>query len=277
MPIVLLTDFGLKDHYVGVMKGVISGIAPEAPVIDLSHGVASQDIRGGAVMLMQAVKYFPVGTIFCVVIDPGVGSDRRPVAVQAGGYWFVGPDNGVLSYALYNAPQTWAVDITNALNDEDPPSQTFHGRDLFAPVAALLYAGAPLESLGDPIMDMVGLAPPKFEVVDGWLHGEILSIDKFGNAMTSLGLFKWLTDESLTLRPLIGTGVWTVQADRSTLIIEGEKIVGIQQTYDNVDRDRALTLVGSSGFLELAVNHGNAAQQFGLIVGQAVRLKIEEG
>lgn len=277
MPIVLLTDFGLKDHYVGVMKGVISGIAPEAPVIDLSHGVASQDIRGGAIMLMQAVKYFPVGTIFCVVIDPGVGSDRRPVAVQAGGYWFVGPDNGVLSYALYNAPQTWAVDITNALNDEDPPSQTFHGRDLFAPVAALLYAGAPLESLGDPIMDMVGLAPPKFDVADGWLHGEILSIDKFGNAMTSLGLFKWQTDDSLTLRPLVGTGVWTVQADSSILFIEGEKIAGIQQTYDNVERDRPLTLVGSSGFLELAVNHGNAAQQFGLIVGQAVRLKIEEG
>lgn len=276
MPIVLLTDFGLKDHYVGVMKGVIAGIAPDASVIDLSHGIAAQDVRGGAILLMQAVRYFPVGTIFCVVVDPGEAGTRRPIAVQAGGYWFVGPDNGVLSYALYNAPRTWAVDITNALNDEGEVSETFHGRDLYAPVAALLYAGAPLETLGDPVQDLVGLEPPRFDVIDGWLHGEILAIDKFGNALTSLGLFKWTSAESLSLRPLLGTGVWKLSANQSIVRIEGETITGIQRSYAAVERGKPLALIGSSGFLEVAVNHGSAAQDFGLIVGQPVRMSLEE-
>jgi S-adenosylmethionine hydrolase len=149
MPIVLLTDFGLHDHTVGVMKGVISGIAPDAQVIDLTHGIAAGDIHGAANTLSQSVRYFPVGTIFCVVV--GADAGVRPVAIQAGGFWFIGPDNGVLSFALYDLPQSWAADVTAALGDDEP------GDPLYPAVAALIHAGAPLETLGDPVREIVGL------------------------------------------------------------------------------------------------------------------------
>ncbi len=149
MPIVLLTDFGLQDHTVGVMKGVIAGIAPDAQVIDLTHGIAAGDVYGAATTLMQSVKYFPAGTIFCIVV--GADAGVRPVAVQAGGFWFVGPDNGVLSFALYDLPQSWAADVTSALGDDEP------GDPLYPAVAALIHAGAPLETLGEPVREIVGL------------------------------------------------------------------------------------------------------------------------
>jgi S-adenosylmethionine hydrolase len=149
MPIVLLTDFGLQDHTVGVMKGVIAGIAPDAPVIDLTHAIAAGDVHAAAIALSQSVRYFPAGSIFCVVV--GADAGVRPVAIQAGGFWFVAPDNGVLSFALYDLPQSWAVDVTAALGDEEP------GDPLYPAVAALIHAGAPLETLGDPVREIVGL------------------------------------------------------------------------------------------------------------------------
>lgn len=149
MPIVLLTDFGLYDHTVGVMKGVIAGIAPDATVIDLTHGIAAGDVHAAAIALSQSVRYFPAGSIFCVVV--GADAGVRPVAIQAGGFWFVGPDNGVLSFALYDLPQSMAADVTAALGDEEP------GDPLYPAVAALIYAGAPLETLGDPVREIVGL------------------------------------------------------------------------------------------------------------------------
>ena len=149
MPIVLLTDFGLQDHTVGVMKGVIAGIAPDAQVIDLTHGIAAGDIHAAATTLSQSVRYFPVGTIFCVVV--GADAGVRPVAIQAGGFWFIGPDNGVLSFALYDLPQSLASDVTAALGDDEP------GDPLYPAVAALIHAGAPLETLGDPVREIVGL------------------------------------------------------------------------------------------------------------------------
>jgi S-adenosyl-L-methionine hydrolase (adenosine-forming) len=150
MPIVLMTDFGLHDHTVGVMKGVIAGIAPDAQVIDLTHGIDAGAVHVAARALQQSIRYFPIGTIFCVVV--GADAGVRPIAIETGGYWFIGPDNGVLSHALYGLPPASAVDATNALGEDEAP-----GSPLYPAVAALLHAGAPLETLGDPIREMVGL------------------------------------------------------------------------------------------------------------------------
>ncbi len=151
MPIVLLTDFGLQDHTVGVMKGVIAGIAADALVIDLTHGIDAGDVRAAAVALQQSVRYFPTGSIFCVVV--GADAGVRPLAAQAGGMWFVAPDNGVLSLALYGLPGVMAVDATFALGETEAL-----GPPVYPAVAALLALGAPLETLGDPVQEMVGLA-----------------------------------------------------------------------------------------------------------------------
>ncbi|HBY95291.1 MAG TPA: hypothetical protein DEP84_15285, partial [Chloroflexi bacterium] len=187
--IVLTTDFGTADIYVGVMKGVIAGIAPTARVVDLTHEIRPQDVRHGAYSLSIAVPYFPPGTIFVTVVDPGVGSARRPVAIRTGGYIFVAPDNGVLSLVLREAPADAAVILAERRYQLPQISITFHGRDVFAPAGAHLAAGVPLEALGPALepADLVMLpAPRRFHDEHGVWHGEILHIDHFGNMVTSL-------------------------------------------------------------------------------------------
>ncbi|NJL58241.1 SAM-dependent chlorinase/fluorinase, partial [bacterium] len=197
--IALLTDFGLNDVYVGVMKGVIAGINPQARLLDITHAIPPQDVRQGALSLLDAYPYFPAGTIFLVVIDPGVGTARQPIAVQAGGYRFVAPDNGVLSYAL----ATFDTLQVAALNNPDyrlpNVSQTFHGRDIFAPAAAHLAAGVPLALMGDALPDITRLPRPQLTVEGGHITGEVVHIDRFGNVITSIQRLTWQGNDRLTL------------------------------------------------------------------------------
>ena len=188
-PIAILTDFGYRDHYVGAMKGVIASIAPGAPLIDITHGVPAQSIAAGAIALAQTWRLFPPRTVFLVVVDPGVGTARLPVAIQTrAGARFVGPDNGVLSLALEEAGPARAVELRAPRYRLARVSATFHGRDIFAPAAAHLWRGVKLESLGPPVRDgltHLELAEPREGVEE--LRGEVLYVDGFGNLVSNIG------------------------------------------------------------------------------------------
>lgn len=262
MPIALLTDFGLQDSYVGVMKGVIATLAPTAQLIDLTHDLPPQDRYGARFTLLSAYPYMPSGTVYLVVVDPGVGSQRRAVAVQTAQGMLVGPDNGVLSGAWERDGQRNhgiqnAVELTNRNCWRSPhPSPTFHGRDIFAPVAAHLANGIPLDDLGariDPqsLINLPLQAP--VATATGWT-GAVQYIDRFGNAATTIPA------SAVTVND------WSVT-------IEGRTLSG-GQTYGNVLPGQGLALVGSHGFVELAVNQGSAQQQFGLAVGDRVELTL---
>jgi S-adenosylmethionine hydrolase len=241
-PIALLTDFGLEDVYVGVMKGVLGSVAAGHPVIDISHGVPPQDVRIGALLLDAAWSYFPERTVFIVVVDPGVGTTRRPVVVQAANRLFVGPDNGV--FGLLPEPETRLITAPWGLPTR---SRTFHGRDLFAPVAGRLAAGARFEDVGPALHDPTPLALPAARGGEG----EVLHIDHFGNAITNL------------------PGV-----DRGRVHVAGTS-VPVVRTYGEGQPGQAIALCGSTGRLEVAVRDGNAAAELSLSPGDPVRWEGE--
>jgi len=206
MPLIaLLTDFGTHDAYVGVMKGVMAGICPDAQFIDLTHAIEPQNVRQGAFVLMTAFSYFPKGTIFLVVVDPGVGGQRRALAARAGDYIFVAPDNGVLSYVLRRYPYAVVNDLTSAAHQLAQVSSTFHGRDVFAPAAAYLAAGESLDRLGGRVRDPQKLPQPTLTLQADRLTGEVLHIDHYGNIVTSLGALAWEADDALVLKPAFGS------------------------------------------------------------------------
>jgi len=271
--IALLTDFGLTDAYVGVMKGVMLGLHPRAALVDITHGVQPQNVRQAALTLMTAYRYFPAGTVFLVVVDPGVGSTRRPVAVQAGDYGFVAPDNGVLSYTLAQLEAVRAVEL------ETPAgvSSTFHGRDIFAPAAARLARGDALGALGSPVGDLVQLPAPRLSVAPGTIRGEVVHIDHFGNVVTSIGRLERSTPQTLTLRPAFGGNVTplTVDVVSAQISAGGVQVRGIHATYSEVEPGTLLALVGSSGLLELGVNQGNAAARLGVRIGDTVEVTVD--
>jgi S-adenosylmethionine hydrolase len=270
MPIALLTDFGLRDAYVGVMKGVIAGIAGDVPVIDISHAIPPQDIRCGALMLWQACRYFPTGTVFCAVVDPGVGSERLPLAVEAGPYRFVGPDNGLLSYTLAQFPSVRAVGIQSALGDPSALSSTFHGRDLFAPVAAMLSIGTPLDELGETVRAIKALPWPLTAADDGQaMTGEIMQIDHFGNALTSIGVLSWQQADQLRLDTPLSRRTWYIPAD-ANISVGQLSLTKVRHSYSETTIGKPLALVSSSGLLEISINQGNAAREFDLQVGMPV-------
>lgn len=275
--IALLTDFGTTDTYVGVMKAVIRGIAPDAALVDLTHAVQPQNIKQGAFLLLNSYRYFPVGTVFLVVVDPGVGSTRKPIAVRAGDYAFVAPDNGVLSYVLSEIEHYQAVQLENEQFRLAGTSNTFHGRDLFAPAAAHLAAGVPLEEFGKPVEKPVILRDAALKVAEGRLHGEVLHIDHFGSAVTSIGLLNWGKEKRLSLMPRFGNvPKMTFPVDDITVLCGDQLIIGIQRTYAEVAQNKALALVGSNGYLELSINGGNFAERFGVKIGDPVELQIEQ-
>jgi S-adenosylmethionine hydrolase len=222
---------------------------------------------------MTAYRYFPAGTVFLVVVDPGVGSTRRPVAVQAGDYGFVAPDNGVLSYTLAQLEAVRAVEL------ETPAgvSSTFHGRDIFAPAAARLARGDALEALGSPVGDLVQLPAPRLSVAPGTIRGEVVHIDHFGNVVTSIGRLERSTPQTLTLRPAFGGDVTplTVDAVSAQISAGGVQVRGIHATYSEVEPGTLLALVGSSGLLELGVNQGNAAARLGVRIGDTVEVTVD--
>jgi len=251
--ITLTTDFGLSDGFVGVMKGVILGINPRATIIDISHDISPQNVEQAAFVLANAYRFFPANSIHVVVVDPGVGSARRPMAAKIGETIFVAPDNGVLTQTISDQPSA-VVHLNRPEYFLPQVSRTFHGRDIFAPVAAHLSLGVPIESLGDPIIDWVRLAANDATRRDNQIVGRVVHIDHFGNAITNIG------EEFLT-------GI-----DRASLTIRvGENVLrGIASTYAAVAERAPLALISSSGNLEIAVRNGNAAEQLGIRWGDQV-------
>ncbi|MEA3396222.1 MAG: SAM-dependent chlorinase/fluorinase, partial [Chloroflexota bacterium] len=191
MLITLTTDFGTQDGYVGVMKGVMADIMPGVTFVDISHAVPPQDVRAAAYLLWTALPYFPAESIHLVVIDPGVGTARRPLASRTPWGLLVGPDNGVFSYVWAAAPSELTVELTNPAYHRSVMSTTFHGRDIFAPAAAYLARGVPLEDFGAPVAEPARLLLPRLELDEGVLKGEVLHVDHFGNAITSIGRLIW--------------------------------------------------------------------------------------
>ncbi len=255
-PIVLLTDFGTQDSYVGVMKGVIAGIAPDARVIDLSHEIRPQDLAHAAYTLRIAAPYFPDGTIFCCVVDPGVGSARRAVAVEAGPWRFVLPDNGLLTRVLEQWPARRAVSLTNRAFHLPQHSATFHGRDIFAPASAHLASGVALEALGERVAveTLQTLDLPATRRDGEQLIGSVMHVDHFGNLITTIS------------REQLGeSDLWQL-----ALPACGIGLPRIAATFAAVAPGEPVAYLGSDGFLELALRNGNAARAWGVGVGAEV-------
>ncbi len=267
----MTTDFGWADGYVGAMKGVILGIEPTATVVDISHDITPQDIREAAFVLYTIYRYFPAGTVHVVVVDPGVGSERRAIAVGTGRAYFVAPDNGVLSYVVAGEEVEMAVHLTEPRYWRPEVSRTFHGRDIFAPVAAHLAQGVPLEDLGEslrrlqrpPYWDLVTFPLPRPQSrPDGALVGHILHIDRFGNLITSF-----------EVQGVEGKELGVPLNARTVIEIGGRRIEGVRSTYTEVRGKEPLVLIGSSGHLEVAVSGGSAALMLRSKVGDEVVLR----
>jgi S-adenosylmethionine hydrolase len=256
--ITLTTDFGTRDWFVGTMKGVILGIRPGAQIVDITHEIAIGNIRGGAFALMAAAPYFPNGTIHVVVVDPGVGSERRAIAVQTKEAIFIGPDNGVLSWALRGQSIRSVREITNERFFRHPVSRTFHGRDIFAPTAAHLAVGKKFRQVGPEINDWVQLPWPIPQRSGNAITGEVLHVDRFGNAITNLP------------HDLLNGTEWT----RSQIVVNRYKLGTPQASYAAAKKRQPLAILSSSGFLEVAVNGGSAEKQLKLKTGSKVKLLI---
>ncbi len=244
--ITLTTDFGQGDYYVGAMKGVILGIAPEARLVDLSHQIPPQDVLAAAFVLRHAAGEFPLGTVHLAVVDPGVGTQRRPLALHSRGHLWVGPDNGLFSFVLDGADSRVHEIARRDLGQPDR-STTFHGRDLFAPLAAHLCRGLALADIGPPVTDPVRLAESAPCKSAGRIAGHIVHIDRFGNLVSNIAaadLARW------------GSGL---------CIRLGDYVLAeLCRTYEDVEPGAPLALIGSAGLLEIAVNRGHAARQLGV-------------
>ncbi|OAG28417.1 SAM hydrolase/SAM-dependent halogenase family protein [Thermodesulfatator autotrophicus] len=244
MPIVLLTDFGLKDHYVGVMKGVIKSITPEVDIIDLTHEVPPQEVKAGAFLLGVSYHYFPCKSIFVAVVDPEVGTGRKGILVSAGDYFFVGPDNGIFSFVLEKEEIFSAWELKNKAYFRSEISSTFHGRDIFAPVAAHLARGVPPKELGPPLKNITRLPWPKIIKEEDRLKGAVIYADRFGNLITNIH------EKNLTGRKI------------KKVIYQGLEIPFLK-TYALAPPKSLLALIGSEGYLEIAVSQGSAAEKLG--------------
>jgi S-adenosylmethionine hydrolase len=277
--ITILTDFGEADAFVGTMKGVLLSIAPQAQLVDLSHLIRPQDIKQAAFVLMTAAPYFPDGTVHLVVVDPGVGSARRPVAVETPRARFVAPDNGVLSYALALADSHTAVELANPAYRLSEVSSTFHGRDIFSPAAAHLAAGVPLNELGPTVESLVMLDSPRLIVGDDRVEAEVLNVDHFGNIRTSILILNWDDANTLSLRPIFarapdGAPAARFSAAQAQVSVGPLNIDGISVTFSSVQPGQPVAFVGSEGGLEIAINQGDAAREFGVKPGDAVALRF---
>ncbi len=275
MLITITTDFGTRDGYVGTMKGAIAGIAPGVHCIDITQEIPPQDVRSAAYVLWTALPYFPPESIHVVVVDPGVGTARRPIAARTPWGTLVGPDNGVFSYVWEAAPPTRIVELANPAYRNVAVSNTFHGRDIFSPAAAHLARGVPLTELGPEVTDPVRLPAPLLTVTDAVIAGEVIYIDHFGNVITSIGRLVW-DGALLALDPAFGevpSGI--INAGRVRVIAAGRDLGPVRRTYGEVEPDEPLALVGSEGLLELAVNRGHGAQALGLQIGDRVEIVLE--
>ncbi len=242
--ITLLTDFGTADYFVAAVKGVILTSNPLTSIVDITHEIPPLDIEAGAFTLLTCYRDFPKGTIHVAVIDPGVGSTRRAIVGKAGSHYFVGPDNGLFSYVFDNEPKQKTFQITNSKYFREAASLTFHGRDLFAPVAAALAEGVKPGKFGPRIEDEVRLAPLAPVKEDEQISGRIINVDRFGNCVTNF------TRSDLP------------EAGGKQLLVNGREIKAVRQFYADEDgsEEEIFAIWGSAGFLELSVNGRSAAE-----------------
>ncbi len=259
--ITLTTDFGHKDAFVGAMKGVILGVNPKVGIVDLSHGIPPQDIMAGALVLSEAVPFFPAGTIHVAVVDPGVGSERRPLLIQSEREFFVGPDNGLFSLVMKGKKPQQIIELSKDNYHLKPTSSTFHGRDIFAPVAAHLSLGLSPKKLGNPVEDFVRLPWPEVTTNERSIQGEVIYVDGFGNLITNI--------QEDTLAPFpknkLSTNIGQLQ------------IHGLSASYSAVRKGDVVAVINSWRFLEIAVRDGSAANQTGKSVGEPVEITLSDG
>lgn len=249
-PIVaLLTDFGTKDHYVGTMKAVLLSVCPDATLVDIGHEIPPHDVLAGALELAAAYRYFPTGTVFLVVVDPGVGSGRRGVAADTGDYKFVAPDNGVLTAVFRDVHPKRVVEITERKYTRATISRTFEGRDRFAPAAGWLAKGINVSSLGRSVPDPQIIDIPMPHVDDAGVTGVVLRVDRFGNLISNI--------DRATFDRVIRGGAVEVR-------IEGHNVPRVVNTYADAPAGSVCALFGSTDHLEIAVNGGSAAEQLSL-------------
>jgi hypothetical protein len=256
--IALLTDFGTRDHYAGAMKGVILGICPDATLVDLTHDVPAHDVLAGALELAASYKYFPSGTVFIAVVDPGVGSARRGIAAETADYRFVAPDNGVLTAVLRESPARKVVELTERRYARPTVSRTFEGRDRFAPAGAWLAKGIQLSALGRPVADIQRLDIPAPEVSADMIRGVVLRVDRFGNLVTNL--------DRKSVEHLAHGGSISIEAGPHRI----ERLVA---TYAELPADGIGALFGGTDHLELAAAAASAAERLGLGRGTSIIVK----
>lgn len=261
----LMTDFGIKDGTVGVMKGVIWGICPSAQIVDLSHMIQPQNIREAGYILARSVPYFPKGSIHVVVVDPGVGTQRRPMAAQLGDWFYVGPENGTITVWLERAKQEgWQTNFVELNRTQywlEKISYVFHGRDIFSPCAAHLANGVPLSELGTSFNEPVKLNLPKPEKTDDGWRGEVFHVDHFGNVATNIYF------ENL--------GEAMKDKENITVRLNGTEIIGLVNTFGERPVGELVALMGSSGNLIISVVNGNAQQRLGTKVGDRIDVLIK--
>ena len=263
--ITLLTDFGLQDEYVGVMKGVILSINPMVNLVDITHNIIRHDIKQAALIVNASFRYFPKGSIHLIVVDPGVGGKRKVLCLQHEGHFFVAPDNGVLTMVIQDGKMEKICAITNRRYFLKPVSDTFHGRDIFAPTAAHLSKGVDMLRLGEeiPLSDITGLdVPVPFVSATDELVGTVISIDHFGDLVTNISLatFERFMDDARSKKVMIRLG-------RS-------KIQGVSKSYDSVKIGSPVAIFGSRNLLEISLNQGDARTYFKARIGQTVRVKL---
>ncbi len=254
--IALLSDFGTRDHYAGTMKGVMFGICPDVTLVDITHEITPHDVMEGALQLAASCRYFPAGTIFLAVVDPGVGSSRRGIAAEAGDYRFVAPDNGVLTAVFRDMPAKRIVELTERRYARPTVSRTFEGRDRFAPAAAWLAKGIQLSALGRAVATYHQLEIPQPEVGEH-LAGVVLLVDRFGNLVTNVDR---KTFEGFT------------RGQAVALKVGGHAVAGVVATYSDIHAGEVCGLFGGSDHLEFAVNGGSAADALGVSRGARVEI-----
>jgi S-adenosylmethionine hydrolase len=260
--ITLLTDFGTEDYFVGAVKGIILTRSPTTVIVDITHAIPPQDVRAGTFTLSAVYDDFPAGSIHLAVVDPGVGSNRRPILVEAAGHLFVGPDNGLFSMVLDRVPASKVRHVTNADYFLPNPSSTFHGRDIFAPVAAALAQGVPPEELGPVIQDPVRFGFAESEsLLDGSMVGRVIHIDHFGNCVTN---FAWKQ-----FQPLLTARFFC-------LAVKQYEIHQLSRTYSEatLPAGEPFAIIGSAGFLEISLPCSSAARELKITVGDPVKLTV---
>jgi len=257
--ITLLSDFGLKDSYVAEMKGIILSTSPDTGIVDITHDIKKFDIEMGMFILASAVRYFPDGTVHVIVVDPGVGSQRRAVAVETEKYYFVAPDNGVLTLALKQERIVKSIELTNSAYFMDEVSDTFHGRDIFAPVAAHLSLGVEIEALGHEAGELEEIQLSEPEVSQSGIKGHVIHIDKFGNLITDI---KQELFNSVIL------------SRRFSIKVGGIRLERISRSYAEVSAGEPLAIFDSFGNLEIAVNRGSATEKLEVRKGDSIEIII---